>query len=36
MANYYRYLNVEIAYHTEIKQPNMTNKEKFYKVYSPE
>ena len=35
MANYYRYLNVEIAYHTEIKQPNMTDKEKFYKVYSP-
>ena len=36
MASYYRYLNVEFVSHTDIKQPNMTEKEKFYKVYSPE
>ena len=36
MASSYRYLNVEFISHTDIKQPNMTQKEKFYKVYSPE
>ena len=35
MASYYRYLNVEFVSHTDIKQPNMTEKEKFYKVDSP-
>ena len=29
-------LNVEFISHTDIKQPNMTDKERFYKVYSPE
>ena len=36
MATHYRYLNVEFVSHTDIKQPNMTDKDKFYKVYSPE
>ena len=36
MASYYRYLNVEMVSHTDIKQPNMIEKEKFCKVYSPE
>ena len=36
MATYYKYLNVEFISHTDIKQPNMTDKERFYKVYSPE
>ena len=36
MAIYYRYLNVEFISHTDIKQPNMTDKERFYKVYSPD
>ena len=36
MTTYYRYLNVELVSHTDIKQPNMTDKERFYKVYSPE
>ena len=36
MASYYRYLNVEFVSHTDIKQPNMTEKEKFYKVDSPD
>ena len=35
MASYYRYLNVEFVSHTDIKQPDMTDKEKFYKIYSP-
>ena len=34
MLTYYRYLNVEFVSHTEIKQPNMTDKDRFYKVYS--
>ena len=29
-------MNVEFVSHTDIKQPNMTDKDKFYKVYSPE
>ena len=36
MSTYYRYLNVEFVSHTDIKQPNMTNKDRFYKVYSPQ
>ena len=36
MATYYRYLNVEIVSRTSIKQSKMTDKDKFYKVYSPE
>ena len=36
MATYYRYLNVEFISHTDIKQPNMTDKERFCKVYLPE
>ena len=36
MASYYRYLNVEFVSHIDIKQPNMTEKEKFFEVYSPE
>ena len=31
-----RYLNVGFVSHTDIKQPNMTDKDKFYKVYSPQ
>ena len=36
MASYYRYLNVEFVSHADIKQPNMTDADRFYKVYSPE
>ena len=36
MASFYRYLNIEFASHIDIKQPNMTDADKFYKVYSPE
>ena len=36
MTTYYRYLNVELVSYTDIKEPNMTDKERFYKVYSPE
>ena len=36
MASYYRYLNVEFVSHTDIKQPNMTDADRFCKVYSPE
>ena len=36
MAIYYRYLNVEFVSHTDIKQPNMTEKGRLYKVYSSE
>ena len=36
MASYYRYLNVEFISHTDIKQPNTTDVDWFYKVYSPE
>ena len=36
MATYYIYLIVELVSHTDIKQLNMIEKEKFYKVYSPE
>ena len=36
MASYYRYLNVEFVSHTDIRQLNLTDADKFYKVYSPE
>ena len=36
MTTYYRYLKVEFISHTDIKQSNMTDQERFYKVYSPE
>ena len=36
MVTYYRYLNVEFISNTDIKQPNMTERERFHKVYSPE
>ena len=36
MASYYRYFNVEFVSHTDIKQPNMTDTDKFWKVYSPD
>ena len=29
-------MNVGFVSHTDIKQPNMTDKDKFYKVYSPQ
>ena len=35
MASFYRYLNVEFVSHTDIEQPNMTDADKFYEVYSP-
>ena len=35
MLTYYKYFNVEFISNTDIKQPNMTDKERFYKVYSP-
>ena len=36
MSVYYRHLSVNFNSYIGIKQPNMTSKEKFYKVYSPE
>ena len=33
---YYRHLTVNFNSYIRIKQPNMTDKDKFYKVYSPE
>ena len=36
MSVYYRHLTVHFNSYIGIKQPNMTSKEKFYKVYSPE
>ena len=36
MGSFYRYLNVEFVSHIDIIQPNMTDADKFYKVYSPE
>ena len=35
METYYNYLNVEIDSHTDDRQPNMTAKQDFYKIYSP-
>ena len=36
MPVYYRHLNVTFNSYVGIKQPNMTNKDKCYKVYLPE
>ena len=36
MSVYYRHLTVNLNSYIGIKQPNMTDKDKFYKVYSPE
>ena len=36
MSFYHRHLNVAFNSYVGIKQPNMTNKEKCYKVYLPE
>ena len=36
MSTYYRYLTVNFNSYIWIKQPNMTGKDRFYKVYSPE
>ena len=36
MSVYYRHLNVNFNSYIGIKQPNMTDKDKFYKIYSPE
>ena len=36
MSTYYRYLTVNVNSYIGIKQPNMTDKDRFYKVYSPE
>ena len=36
MSTYYRYLTVNVNLYIGIKQPNMTDKDRFYKVYSPE
>ena len=33
--NYFRNLTVTFNSHTGIKKPDMTDKEKFYKIYSP-
>ena len=35
MVAYFRHLTVNFNLHTGVKQPNMTSKERFYKVYSP-
>ena len=36
MATFYKYLNVEFISHTDIQQPDITNKDEFYKIYSPQ
>ena len=36
MSVYYRHLTVNFNSYVEIKQPNMKDKDKFMKVYSPE
>ena len=36
MSVYYRHLTVNFNSYVGIKQPNMTDKDKFYKFYSPE
>ena len=36
MTTYFRYLTVNFSLHTGIKQPAMTDGDRFYKVYSPE
>ena len=34
-TTHFRYLTVNISSHAGIKKPDMTDKDKFYKVYSP-
>ena len=36
MATYFQHLTVNFNSYVGIKQPGMTNKDRFYKVYSPE
>ena len=36
MTTYFRYPTVNFSLHTGIKQPAMTDGDRFYKVYSPE
>ena len=36
MTTYFRYLTVNFSLHTGIKQPAMTDGDRFYKVYSTE
>ena len=36
MSTYYRYLTANFNSYIGIKQPNLTDKDRFYKVYSPE
>ena len=36
MATYFQHLTVNFNSYVGIKQPRMTNKDRFYKVYSPE
>ena len=36
MSTYYRYLTVNFNSYIGIRQPNITDKDRFYKVYSPE
>ena len=35
MTTYFRHLIVNFNLHTGVKQPDMTSKDRFYKVYSP-
>ena len=35
MATYFRHLTVNFDLHAGVKQPDMTPKDRFYKVYSP-
>ena len=36
MTTYFRYLTINFPLHTGIKEPAMTDGDRFYKVYSPE
>ena len=36
MTNYFRHLTVNFRLYPGVKQPDMTSKDRFYKVYSPE
>ena len=35
MTTHFRYLTVNFNLHTGVKQPDITSKDRFYKVYSP-
>ena len=35
MATYFRHLTVNFNLHTGVKEPDMTSKDRFYKIYSP-